>query len=258
MENRINNLFGKKNKKILSVFFTAGFPGLNDTARIIRTLADTGVDMIEVGIPFSDPLADGFVIQRSSEVALKNGMTLKKLFEQLKDIRKKVSVPLLFMSYLNPVFQFGVSRFCKLATGIGIDGLILPDLPVEEYCQGYQSLFRKNNLRNIFLITPQTSSERIKVIDKMSDAFIYVVSSSGTTGTQLRIGNGHINYFKRIHDMKLSKPLMIGFGISDKKGVQFAARYSNGTIIGSAFIKMLSESSNLKQDINSFISSIKN
>ena len=240
--NRITELFQKKKNNILSIYFTAGFPKLQDTNVILDELVMSGVDMIEIGIPFSDPLADGPVIQHSSEVALKNGMTLKLLFEQLE----KSSIPTtksqtacLLMGYLNPVLQFGVENFCKRAKEVGISGIILPDLPMDEYLRDYKFIFDKYDLKNIFLITPQTSEKRIRYIDENSEGFIYMVSSSSTTGVKNGVDVEKEKYFSRIKAMKLKNPLMIGFGIGDKQSFNKACEYANGAIIGSAFIAHL-------------------
>lgn len=249
--NRINQKL-QENKKLLSIYFTAGFPNLNDTATIIKELEKSGVDMIEIGLPFSDPLADGPTIQESSTIAIENGMTTKVLFEQLKDIRKNVQIPLLIMGYFNPIMQFGVENFCKKCAEIGIDGLIIPDLPLEIYKNEYQSVFEKYNLKNIFLITPQTTNERIQEIDELSDCFIYMVSSAAVTGSQSGFGIEQTKYFKRIHDLKLKNPQIIGFGIKDKKTFEQATEYQKGAIIGSAFITFLKNNSLHK--ISNFIS----
>jgi tryptophan synthase alpha chain len=252
--NRINKLFQEKKKDILSIYFTAGFPQLNDTVSIINELENVGVDMIEIGMPFSDPLADGPTIQRSSEIALKNGMSIKLLFEQLSQSSIKNSQSaLLLMGYLNPVLQYGIEKFCKDASALGIDGVIIPDLPMQEYLDEYKTIFEKYNLKNIFLITPQTSESRIRLIDEHSNGFIYMVSSASTTGGNSAIGEEQENYFKRIHSMKLKNPLMIGFGISNNQTFSKACEYANGAIIGSAFIKVINDSKDLKKDINEFV-----
>ena len=238
--NRINQKL-QEDRKLLSIYFTAGFPKLNDTTTIIEELEKSGVDMIEIGLPFSDPLADGPTIQESSTIAIENGMTTEVLFEQLKDIRKSVQIPLLIMGYFNPIMQFGVEKFCQKCAEIGIDGLIIPDLPLEIYKSDYQSIFEKYNLKNIFLITPQTSESRIREIDELSDSFIYMVSSAAVTGNQSGFGNEQTEYFKRIHDLKLKNSQIVGFGIKDKKTFEQATEYQKGAIIGSAFIKYLDE-----------------
>jgi len=256
---RIQELF-KKKRDILSIYFTAGFPKLDDTVLIIKTLVQGGADMIEIGIPFSDPLADGPVIQESSELALKNGMTLSKLFDQLKDVRKEAGVSetsLLLMGYLNPVLQFGVTRFCEKAKACGIDGVIIPDLPLDVYLEEYKELFQKAGLKVIFLITPQTSDERIRLIDKHSEGFIYLVSSASTTGVKGQISEEQIAYFTRIRSMKLSNPVLIGFGIADKAGFNKACEYAEGAIIGSAFVKVLRLENGLTENIKKFISPLR-
>lgn len=255
--NKIDKLFKEKKSHILSIYFTAGFPELNDTATIISELLENGVDMIEVGMPFSDPLADGPTIQRTSEVALLNGMSISVLFDQLSRLAIKNSKSaILLMGYLNPVLQYGVEKFCKDASKLGIDGLIIPDLPMQEYLDEYRSVFEKYKLKNVFLITPQTTDERIRYIDQHSDGFIYMVSSSSTTGAKGEIMDAQVDYFKRIQSMNLKNPTLIGFGISDMKTFEKACEYSNGAIIGSAFVNALSNSKNLKKDIGNFIRTI--
>ena len=251
--NRINQKL-KEDKKLLSIYFTAGYPEINDTVAIIQDLEKSGVDMIEIGLPFSDPLADGPTIQASSTQALKNGITTNLLFEQLANIRETVSIPLLIMGYFNPILQFGVEAFCKKCNEIGIDGLIIPDLPVDIYHENYQSTFEKYGLINVFLITPQTSDERILYIDAVSEGFIYMVSSAATTGAQSGFGEAQTNYFKRVAQMNLNNPQIIGFGISNAATFSQATQFAKGAIIGSAFIKHL----NLKgiDGIESFIKSI--
>ena len=238
--NRINKVLNKK-REILSIYFTAGFPKLNDTTTIIKSLDNSSVDMIEIGLPFSDPLADGPTIQESSTKALNNGMTTKKLFTQLKNIRKKTDIPLIIMGYFNPIMQYGVESFCKDCESVGIDGLIIPDLPVDIYYDNYKKVFEKYNLLNMFLITPQTSDERIKFIDKISNGFIYMVSSFSITGSVTSFKKEQTKYFERINKMNLTSPLIIGFGISNKQTYLDAITNSNGAIIGSAFIKYLKE-----------------
>jgi len=238
--NRINKVF-KNKKDILSIYFTAGFPNLSDTNSIIQSLDNSGVDMIEVGLPFSDPLADGLTIQQSSTTALKNGMTTTKLFDQLKGLRKVTNIPIIIMGYFNPIMQYGVESFCKDCKSVGIDGLIIPDLPVEIYYKNYNKTFEKYNILNMFLITPQTSIERIKFIDKISSGFIYMVSSFSITGAVNSFQKEQKEYFERINKMNLKSPLLIGFGISNKQTYTDAVKYSRGAIIGSAFIKHLKE-----------------
>lgn len=256
MRNRIISLFEKKEKDILSIYVTAGFPKLSDTTCLISTLEKSGVDMIEIGIPFSDPLADGPVIQKSGQKALENGMSLKILFEQLHKIREKVSIPLLLMGYVNSIFQFGVEAFCKKCKEVGVDGIIVPDLPVDKWLDDYKVIFDQYGIKNIFLITPQTSEQRIKYIDENSDGFIYVVSSASTTGRKKDIKESQ-KYFNRIQEMKLNNPCLIGFNIHDKVSLDFASKYASGGIIGSAFIKALGKSENTIYEAEKFIKKIR-
>lgn len=241
-------------EKLLSIYFTAGFPELDDTAGIIRELEASGADLLEIGLPFSDPLADGPTIQNSSEIALKNGMKTELLFRQLEPIRKSVDIPLLIMGYFNPILQYGVDSFCKRCQEVGIDGLIIPDLPVEEYSQHYREIFSNYGLLPIFLISPQTSDERIRAIDSISEGFIYVVSSAGVTGSTTGFGEKQQHYFKRLSDMKLRSPLIVGFGIKDRESFAAATRHTSGGIIGSAFIKHLKDKGT--KGISSFIREI--
>jgi tryptophan synthase alpha chain len=231
----------QEDKKLLSIYFSAGYPNLNDTVQIIQDLEKSGVDMIEIGLPFSDPLADGPTIQESSTQALYNGMTTKLLFEQLKDIRQTVNIPLIIMGYFNPMLQYGVEEFCQKCAEIGIDGLIIPDLPVAIYAENYKAIFEKYGLLNVFLITPQTSEERIRFIDSVSNGFIYMVSSASVTGSQSGFGNTQEDYFKRIAAMNLKNPQIVGFGINNRETFTQATQYAKGAIIGSAFIKNLTE-----------------
>ena len=253
MENRITSLLNKKKQNILSIYFTAGYPALNDTASIITELEKCGVDLIEIGIPFSDPVADGPVIQRSSEIALRNGMSIQLLFEQLKEIRNHVSVPLILMGYINPVMQYGIEDFCFKCRETGIDGTIIPDMPLEVYEEEYKEAFEKNSLSNIFLITPQTIDERIRKIDSLSNGFIYMVSSSSTTGAKGTVDEEQIAYFSRIQNLNLRSPRLIGFGISDKATFERASAYANGAIIGSAFISAMKGLEPVKSKINLFM-----
>ena len=252
--NRINQKL-QENKKILSIYFSAGYPNLNDTVRIIQDLEKNGVDMIEIGLPFSDPLADGPTIQASSTQALHNGMTTQVLFDQLKDIRKTVNIPLVIMGYFNPMLQYGVEKFCVTCAEIGIDGLIIPDLPVDVYADEYKAIFEKYGLKNIFLITPQTSDERIHFIDSVSDGFIYMVSSASVTGSSAGFGNTQEAYFQRIAQMNLKNPQVIGFGINNSETFQQATQFAKGAIIGSAFITYLKE--NGTANIKAFVESIR-
>ena len=239
--NRIQHKLSE-NKKILSIYFSAGFPNLNDTVSLIENLAENGVDMIEIGLPFSDPLADGPIIQESSAAALKNGMTSEILFKQLKNIRKSVDIPLIIMGYFNPILQFGVEEFLKKCQDTGIDGLIIPDLPLEIYLSEYKESFESHGIAMIFLITPQTSDERIRVIDANSNAFIYLVSSSSVTGSKDRFDENQMRYFERIAAMNLKNPQVIGFGISNKTTFGQATKHQKGAIIGSSFIQFISNS----------------
>jgi tryptophan synthase alpha chain len=252
--NRINQKL-QEDKKLLSIYFTAGFPKINDTFSIIQELEKNGVDMIEIGLPFSDPLADGPTIQESSTIAIENGMTTSLLFEQLKDIRKSVQIPLIIMGYFNPMMQFGMEKFCQKCAEVGIDGLIIPDLPLFVYETEYKAIFEKYNLKNIFLITPQTSSERIQQIDTISDSFIYMVSSAAVTGSQSGFVAEQMDYFKRIADLNLKNPQIIGFGIKDKETFQQATKHQKGAIIGSAFINFLKK--NPISMISKFVHKIK-
>lgn len=254
--NRINKLFQSKKENILSVYFTAGFPSLNDTVEIIRGLEKNGIDLVEIGMPFSDPTADGPIIQHANEIALKNGMSVKLLFEQLREIRKTVNIPLVLMGYFNPVLQFGVEKFCKTCSEIGIDGTILPDLPIDEFEENFSEFFLKNKLHNILLITPQTSAERIRQIDEISKGFIYMVSSSSTTGIGKKVEDFEMEYFENVRQMNLKNPRMIGFGISDHATFTNACKYANGAIIGSAFLKSLDENRTIEENISCFVDRI--
>lgn len=252
--NRIKDKL-QEGKKLLSIYFTAGFPELDDTEKIIIDLEKHGVDFIEIGLPFSDPLADGPTIQQSSTRALKNGMTTRKLFDQLKNIREKVNIPLIIMGYFNPILQYGVEKFCKACQETGIDGLIIPDLPVDVYNEKYRDLFEKYGLINVFLITPQTPNERVKFIDSVSDGFIYMVSSASVTGSTSGFGEETRKYFKRINDLNLKNPQIVGFGIRDRETFEQATEFASGAIIGSAFIKHLEEQGPAK--IGEFVSNVK-
>jgi tryptophan synthase alpha chain len=255
--NRIDQLFREKNKNILSVYFTAGFPRLNDTSEIIYELERAGVDQIEIGIPFSDPLADGPVIQQSSQKALENGMSLKILFEQLEKVRDNVKIPLILMGYLNPVLRYGIGSFIKKACEIGIDGLILPDLPLNEYVRSFKQQFDDAGIYNVMLITPQTNAERVRLIDQFSNGFVYMVSSASTTGSSKNIFDVHKDYFERIAEMQLRMPRLIGFGIANHESFHQACMYARGAIIGTAFIRAISEPGPLKKNIQEFIRRIR-
>ncbi|WP_432712523.1 tryptophan synthase subunit alpha [Pedobacter sp.] len=239
--NRINQLFQDKKSNILSIYYTAGFPDLDDTLKIAEELERAGADMLEIGFPYSDPVADGPVIQASSKQSLDSGMDLNLLFKQLKDLRTKVNIPVLLMGYVNPMLQFGVENFCKACAEVGVDGCIVPDLPMVEFEEFYKGIFEKYNLSNIFLVTPQTSEERIHKIDALTTGFIYLVSSAATTGKNLQLSQTTDDYFARIAQMNLKNPTMIGFGINNKSTFDKACQYANGAIIGTAFVKVLAE-----------------
>ncbi len=255
--NRIDKLFSEKRTNILSVYFTAGYPEADSTTGIIKALEESGVDMIEIGVPFSDPVADGPVLQKSNDTALKNGMSLELLFRQLQDIRKTAGIPLLLMSYINPILRFGMEKFTLKCEETGIDGVILPDLPPEIYQQRYLSLFPEHRLKNVLLISPQTGYERIRKIDSLSRGFIYMVSSSSTTGIKKSFSTEQEEYFLRVREMGLSNPALIGFGISGADTFIQACKYANGAIIGSAFVKMLAKSGANKESIRLFINKIR-
>ena len=247
--NRINQLFSSHKKDLLSIYFCAGHPTVDSTAHVIRTLEKHGVDMIEIGIPFSDPMADGAVIQHAATQSLRNGMSLKLLFNQLKDIRRDVTIPLVLMGYLNPIMQFGFEQFCEACVTCGIDGVIIPDLPFRDYQEHYQSIAQRHNIKVIMLITPETSEERVREIDAHTDGFIYMVSSAATTGVQHDFDNQKRAYFKKIEDMKLANPLMVGFGISNKATFDAACEHASGAIIGSRFVTLLEEEKDAEKAI---------
>ena len=237
--NRIDQLFQQKKQNILSVYFTAGYPNLNDTVPVIQSLERHGIDLLEIGIPFSDPMADGPTIQASGTQALKNGMSVRLLFEQLSDIRPSVKIPLVLMGYLNPILQFGFENFCREAKRCGIDGIIIPDLPFSEYMQSYKPIAERHDLHMIMLITPETSEERIRLIDQNTAGFIYMVSSASVTGAKNTFGDENLRYFERVNAMNLNNPRLIGFGISNKPTFDAACENASGAIIGSKFISLL-------------------
>jgi len=239
--NRINQLFQTKSNNILSLYFCAGAPTLDGTVSVLQAMEQNGINMVEIGIPFSDPMADGPVIQTAATKALRNGMSLKTLFSQLRDVRKTVNIPLILMGYLNPVIQYGFENFCKKCVEVGVDGMILPDLPFKDYLEDYKPIADKYDLRIIMLITPETSEERIRFIDEHTDGFIYMVSSAATTGAQKTFDDQKQAYFNRVHAMNLRNPLMIGFGISNKQTLESAQANANGAIIGSKFVQLLDE-----------------
>lgn len=255
--NRIHYLFNTKQDRVLSIYFTAGFPKLEDTIPVMEAIQAGGADIIEIGIPYSDPIADGPTIQDSNMVALENGMSMKKLFDQLKGFRAKIHMPVVLMGYLNPIIQFGMEEFCKKCKEVGVDGLIVPDLPMQQYLDEYKSLFDSYGLVNTFLISPQTSEKRIREIDENTDGFIYMVSSHSITGAMADISSEQIAYFERVKAMNLKNPRLIGFGISDAQTFSTASQYSNGAIIGSAFIKVLGNSKSLNEDIIEYLKSVK-
>jgi tryptophan synthase alpha chain len=254
--NRLNHLFAAKKDNLLSIYYTAGYPELNTTVDIAEALEKAGADILEIGFPYSDPVADGPTIQHSSQQALDNGMTLHLLFDQLKDLRKRVNIPILLMGYVNPIVQFGVERFCKQAAEVGVDGVIIPDLPMYEYESMYAPYFINNNLSNIFLVTPQTSAERIRKIDELSNSFIYLLSSSSITGGSLNVSDSIKDYYIRVKAMQLKNPVIIGFGISDNATFTKACEYANGAIVGSKFVKLLEEDNYLEK-IPAFVKSIR-
>ncbi len=253
--NRIEKLFSEKKNNILSIYFTAGYPKLDATNIILDSLQKYGADMVEIGMPYSDPLADGPVIQHSSMVALQNGFTIKSLFKQLNACRDNLNLPLILMGYLNPVLQYGIEKFCIAAQNSGIDGIILPDLPMSVYEKEYSSLFEKYNLHFIFLVTPETSEERIRKMDAISNGFIYAVSSSSITGVEKDIA-AQENYFKRLEGMKLKNPVLIGFGIKDNYSFSSACMHAMGAIIGTAYVKSIEDSVNIEEDTKKFLNSI--
>jgi len=252
---RIQNLFKQKQQRVLNVYCTAGYPKLTDTTSIILALEENGADLIELGMPYSDPLADGPVIQASSTIALQNGMSIAVLFEQLKDLRAKTNIPLILMGYMNPVLQYGFEQFCKDAAAVGVDGLILPDLPEYEYETIYGDIIKKYALDFIFLITPETSEERIKKLDTLSTGFLYAVSSSATTGNDKDFAQVE-TYLKKLKDMKLQNPILVGFGIKDKATFDAACKYANGAIIGSAYIKALEQGTDIQTTTKQFLEQV--
>ncbi len=256
--NRINNLFQTKKQGILSIYFCAGHPTLEGTADTIKTLEKNGVDMIEVGIPFSDPMADGVVIQNAATQSLRNGMSLRLLFSQLHDIRKEVQIPLILMGYLNPIMKFGFENFCTKCVECGIDGIIIPDLPFKDYQEIYKPIADLYDIRIIMLITPETSEERIRFIDEHTDGFIYMVSSAATTGAQKEFNQAKQEYFSRIASMNLHNPRMIGFGISNKQTLESAMKNAAGAIIGSKFVTLYEETGNAEKAINKLYEALKN
>ncbi|MDE1192461.1 MAG: tryptophan synthase subunit alpha [Arachidicoccus sp.] len=253
--NRIKNLFDNKNKNVLNVYCTAGFPKLNSTLVVMKALQNNGADLIELGMPYSDPLADGEVIQQSGSIALKNGMTIKVLFEQLKNFRKEISVPVVLMGYLNPVLQYGFEKFCEDAASLGIDGLILPDMPQISFENEYGAIMKKYGLDFIFLVTPETSEERVKNLDELSSGFLYAVSSSSTTGKDKSFEDVE-KYLQRLQSYSLKNPVLTGFGVKDKTTFESVCKYSNGAIIGSAYIKALENANDIATATQTFLASV--
>lgn len=254
--NKLEELFAKKQQNILNIYCTAGFPKLDSTAELLLALQHAGADIIELGIPYSDPVADGPVIQQSNMQALQNGMTIGLLFEQLAAVKDQLHLPVVLMGYINPVLQYGVERFCEMAAACGVAGIILPDLPMYEFEKNYRHIFKQYGLHAIFLISPHTSKERIQKADALSDGFLYAVSSSSVTGT-VNAGEDREGYFKKIKNMKLRNPVLIGFGIRDKAGFEQAARYAAGGIIGTAFISHIAAAPHLGQAAGEFIAAIR-
>ena len=258
--NRITTLFEQaagQSEGLLNVYFTAGFPQLHDTRTILAALQESGADLVEIGMPYSDPVADGETIQQSNDQALENGMSVRLLFEQLEGMRDSITLPVLLMGYLNPVLQYGIENFCEKCAEVGVDGLILPDMPMDVYLHEYQAIFKKYGILNIFLITPQTHEQRIRQIDQQSEGFIYTVSSASVTGSKTGVSEDMEAYFERLNAMNLRNPRLIGFGIKDRATFEKACRYAQGAIIGSAFIRVLQQSQDLEQGIKAFIGSIK-
>lgn len=254
---KIGNLLAQKDRQVLSIYYTAGFPGLENTLEIARNLQQAGADLIEIGMPYSDSVVDGPTIQLSNQKALENGMTVELLMKQLESLDQHIHIPVILMGCLNPILQYGIERFCADCHQRGISGLIIPDLPVQEYLEQYQGIFDQYGLRNIFLITPQTSDERIKWIDEHSSGFIYAVSDASITGAKSGISEQQVRYFKRLQSLGLKHPFLIGFGISDHHTFSSACQYAQGAIIGSAFINVLMEAGDLGEAIRKFIHSIK-
>ena len=254
-QSRIKKLFDQKNQSILNVYCTAGYPQLNSTREVMKSLQDNGADLIELGIPYSDPLADGPVIQASGSKAIQNGMTVAKLFEQLKDFRQQINIPVILMGYINQVLQYGFERFCADCEMLGIDGLIFPDLPMYEYETEYKDIIQKHNLDFIFLVTPETSVDRIKRLDSLSSGFLYAVSSSSTTGKEKDFSVTE-KYLKKLKEMDLKNPVLVGFGIKDKQSFDMACKYANGAIIGTAYIKALENATDVKKVTKQFLDSI--
>lgn len=254
--NRISSLFQEKSRNLLSVYFCAGHPTADGTGHIIKCLQDRGIDLVEIGIPFSDPIADGPVIQKAATTALRNGMSLRKLFAQLKGIRDSIHIPLVLMGYLNPIMQYGFEAFCKSCNECGIDGVIIPDLPFKDYTETYKATADRYDIKVIMLITPETSEERIRQIDSHTSGFIYMVSSASTTGTQKEFSAAKQAYFDRVNTMNLTNPRMIGFGISNRQTLECAQQNAAGAIIGSKFIELLNESGDAAEAVDKLLQTL--
>jgi len=256
--NRLTQLFQNKTGKILSVYFTAGYPTLTGTVPILESLESRGVDLAEVGIPFSDPMADGPVIQQSAGEALRNGMSLKLLFEQLKEVRTTVKMPLVMMGYLNPIMQYGFAKFCSSCAEVGIDGVIIPDLPFADYLANYKAIADSHDLKMIMLVSPETEEKRIHLIDEHTEGFIYLVSSASTTGAQQAFDDGKQAYFTRVAGMKLRNPLLVGFGISNKATLDAASAHTRGAIVGSKFIQLLGQCATADEAVSELLKALQN
>lgn len=252
---RIKQLFANKPSGVLNVYCTAGYPRLNSTIEVMEALQENGADLIELGMPYSDPLADGPVIQASSSVALENGMSITVLFQQLRDMRSRITVPVILMGYMNPVLQYGFDKFCRDAAAVGVDGLILPDLPEYEFETEYGAIIRQYGLDFIFLVTPETTEQRVRHLDQLSGGFLYAVSSSSTTGSEKNMGDVHA-YLDKLQQYQLQNPVLVGFGIKDKKDYEAACKHAQGAIIGSAFIKALDGATDLQQATRNFLQGV--
>lgn len=257
MSGRIESVFEGRKGPLLSVFYTAGYPERDETVPLAERLQASGADMLEIGIPFSDPIADGPVIQESSSAAIQNGMNLDLLLEHLSTLRERVEIPVLLMGYLNPVLQYGMERFLARAASVGVDGLILPDLPVRDFSEKYREMFEQHALRNVFLVTPQTSEERLRTLDDLSSGFLYVVSTPSITGSALAVEEKQDSYFQRLASMKLQNPLVVGFGVSDRGSFERVTRHCDGAIIGSAFLRWIKEQGTSQESVEKFVSQIR-
>lgn len=253
--NRLDNLFATGKRNLLNIYCTAGFPEIDSTLKVLQALEDNGADIAEIGMPYSDPLADGPVIQQSNKTALENGMTISLLFEQLENLRPQIKIPVILMGYLNPVLQYGVEKFCEAAMRVGVDGLIIPDLPVHEFTLAYKAVFEKYNLRFTFLVTPETAEDRIRLLDKSSSGFLYAVSSSSTTGSGKSLEE-QAGYLGRLRDMQLSNPVLVGFGISDAAGFRKVCEYARGAIVGSAYIRALQAGGDIGATTRDFLNGL--